>query len=198
MICSYCNTPNDPSNQFCVNCGRPLSTIESAPQQNSLRRYMGLVTSRLVISLFGLWILNRVLDGLQFAKDLRIPEVPIPTTSLIDMIIAIIIIVLLINYINMLGSNWPRAFSKFRDAVSGFEAIAYLIILSATYKIGLPLLGLIEDPADVILAFQAILLTIALIISIRACVIIYQALPSWLVNIRFQAPVELVPNQDKQ
>jgi len=203
MNCTYCNTPNDAANQFCISCGKPLADAPKATQQNALRKYIGIVTARLVISLFGLWILNQILIGLQFAKDLQIPNFIVPTTDLITMLVSVIIMVLLISYTWTLGNYWPRAFPRFREAVEAFATFAYLIILGAVYKIGLPIIRPFSATNDPIVIFQAALLAVALVISIRACWILYHALPVWLVGFQYlptaqpTAAVDVQPVQSK-
>jgi hypothetical protein len=190
MNCPHCNTPNDPSSRFCVSCGQSLSgQSPSAPfATNELalspRAVFGIQTGRLLLSLLGLWLLKAILTGLPFVKELSIPKVSISTPSIISSLICLVIIIVSVKYATLLSRLWPQAFPGYPQAVSVWAAIVYLIVLAAAYNGSKPVLQAVKADAQWMMIWQIVLVSIALLISIRASVIAYQLLPAWLIAYR--------------
>ncbi len=187
MNCPYCDTPNDPSNQFCVHCGRSL---HEAPAQATSDRspdaknYIFVHTFRIIVSLFGLWIINTILVGLNFIKELSIPQLPIRVTALITAFIVLIVIILLITYIRMFADAWPAAFPRLREAGSVFTALLSIVVLAVIYSFLKPILPIFTDQREPLMILQIALLIIAVILLFRAAAIVYHAIPLWFERLK--------------
>jgi hypothetical protein len=199
MNCPHCNYPNGPANQFCQNCGLPL-------QIASPRKSLWVMTARLLITVFGLWIIRTVLVNLAFVQDLRIPDFPLATTTIINVFIYALIIYLLISFIRTVAGLWPLAFPRYREGVVVFQAIVYLIVLSQLYKVLQQVLPSFNLGSEGMLIIQLILVVLALTLVFRASVVVYHAIPSWVSAISdslrpvpvSQLPVEPVFQNNQQ
>lgn len=187
MNCPHCNTPNDPSNQFCMSCGKPMkadATLAANRPAVSPSEWLGILTIRLVAALFGLWILNKILTQLSFVKELKIPDFDVTPASIISAVLFLVMILLLLGFARLLGVLWPRTFPKAPEAVLIWNAIIYLIVLSVGYTALRPVIQGFFDEPEVLMVFQIVLVVIALLIVIRPSIVIYKALPTWLVHLR--------------
>ena len=178
MNCPNCNTPNEASNQFCVNCGAALNL---APQTTrSSGQYLGILTARLAIALLGVWIIRTVLLSLSFVEELRLTGTIITASMIINALIFLVVIFLLIDYARNFGALWPLSFPSYPELGYLITALIYVGVLSAIYAGVKPiLLGLAPDP-EVMQIFQIVLAVLALIIVARAAVIAYHGLAGWL------------------
>lgn len=190
MNCPNCGAPNDPSSKFCASCGHPLqgqgssSSSDSYEPAYSPRAVLGIQTGQLLLSLLGLWILRTVLTGLSFVQELRIPDVPMTTPSIISALIYLTIIVLLVRYVSLLGRLWPQAFPGYPHAAAVGGGIVYLIALAQAYKGSKPLLAMTSADPELVMIWQIVLVFIALLVAIRVSVIVYRFLPTWLTSAR--------------
>jgi hypothetical protein len=209
MNCPKCETPNDPENEFCINCGQPLqeSTSEAAPppirtqppppmapiapipqpMARSVPELLQVLTIRMVVILVGLWLLKVILNWLPFIKELRIPDSPLAVSIIINTIVYLIIIGLLVSYSRMLWVLWPQVLPRYKDAATFLVMLIYIIILIVLYFAAEPLIrALASNPTEIITVLQIILFALALLLLVYALVIIYQRLPFWLPSVREQ------------
>ena len=187
MNCPHCNSMNDPSNQFCEKCGKPLHSTENAPgiiDSRVAKDYLFAHTFRLIISLLGLWIIYVVFGNLGFVKELSIPDVPIEISSIITLITLTIVFFLLIGYSRTLAALWPLAFPRAVDVGTLWNAIIYLVSLGIVYRILKPIIQLFSPDPELLMLFQLLLLIIAMIIVFRAGIILYHAIPFWYERIK--------------
>jgi hypothetical protein len=198
MNCPYCNTPNDPSHQYCQACGKPLSLHPPTPQ-SSARNMLWIVTGRLLVSLLFLWLMRGILNDLDFIQNTTIPDLNLAMTTVISLAVFITIIVLLIGFIGAIGRLWPQAFPRFYQASIIFTVILQLILLNQLYK-GLQLvIPLVTRDQEVMIISGVVLAAIALILVVRAFVITYQALPNWFASWQISlaaAPAPLASQED--
>ena len=202
MNCPNCNTPNDPANQFCVNCGKPLGEQASAPIPapaaqppaiaRSVSELLQVLTVRMLVILLGLWLLRAVLNWLPFIKELRIPNSPVPIPTIINTLIYLIIIAWLVSYSRTLWVLWPQALPRYREAGSFLVMLIYIIILVIFYYAVRPLISVFGLGSDVLTILQVVLFIIALALLLYAIIVVYQRLPFWLPALRrsavFKAP----------
>lgn len=192
MICPICQTTNDPSSQFCQKCGTSLrnNQISKAEARNILL----LSTFKVLVSVFGLWLIKVILLDLDFVQEISIPKLPISVPTIIGLIILLVIFFLLFQYIGIVTSFWRSAFPLVKEADALFIALLWLILLGIAYKIIKPLVQMINfeistnTAANVgntsILILQLMFVLVALVLVFRAGLVIYYALPGWYVSIR--------------
>jgi len=188
MNCPHCNTPNDPSNRFCVNCGRDIHVQPMARGTPSAVGALGVQTVQLFIALFGLSILNSILTGLAFVEELRIPDFELSTPSVITFLIYFVAVILLVNYVRMLSFLWPQAFPRYPEVMALVGGVIYLILFTLAYQGLKPLILAYATDTIPLTLLQVILLFVSLIMVGRASVIVYNALPVWLSDLRWQMP----------
>ena len=210
MNCPICTTENEPTNEFCINCGTRLQEIVGEtnpgeqrpappppppppptpppqPMARSLSELLQVLTIRMVVILIGLWLLKVILNWLPFIKELRIPDLPLATTTIIDTIVYLIIIVLLISYSRMLWVLWPRVLPRYREAATFLVMLIYIIILVVLYLAIQPIIrALVPRPAEILTVLQLVLFVTALFLLVYALVIAYQRLPFWIPSVRQQ------------
>lgn len=192
--CPNCHTQNEPNSRFCINCGYVLTDIQSAnpaaaanPTQLH-RRYLALVTGRVVIALFLIWFLRSILLSLSFVEGLFIPEIPFSVEQIITFFAYLVAFFLLIGYSQTLRTYWAPAFPSLASLTPALLVVIYVILLSFAYRALLPiLLVLVDDPGDVVLALRVILTVLAISLLVWAGKVIYDALPGWLGSIRFDS-----------
>jgi hypothetical protein len=190
MNCPHCGTPNDPSSKFCASCGQPLHGQASPPSSAtyepafSPRAVLGIQTARFLLSLLGLWLLKAILTGLSFVEELQIPEVDVPTPSIIGTLIYLVIIVVLVRYAQLLGKLWTQAFPGYPQVASVGAAVVYLIALTAAYSGSKPIFRALTTDDEVLMIWQIVLVVLALLISIQVSATVYQFLPTWLSTCR--------------
>jgi magnesium-transporting ATPase (P-type) len=210
MNCPKCDTENEPTNEFCINCGQPLQ--ESAgtaeppvqrvvpppvppspppqPMARSISELLQVLTIRMFVILVGLWLLKVILNWLPFIQDLRIPGSPISSSTIIDTIVYLIIVVLLVSYSRMLWVLWPQVLPRYREAATFLVMLIYIIILVVLYFAAEPLIrALVVNPTDILTVLQIVLFVIALLLLVYALVIVYQRLPFWLPSVRQQVNI---------
>ena len=189
MNCLNCNTPNDPKNLFCVNCGQPLSeNMPPPPNYNPLARteaqLLGIHTGRLLIALLALWLAKAILVRMPFTRYLRIPVFLLTVETMITIVGALFALVLLIAYARSLRALWPYAFPNAASILAVPLSLVYLAILIALYYALRPIAILIDPAGDVLLWLQVILVLIAIMVLIYAGIVLYQYLPTQLSKIR--------------
>ncbi len=202
MNCPNCNTPNDPTNQFCVSCGKPLGEQTSTPAQpptaqppavaRSVPELLQVLTIRMLVILLGLWLLRVILNWLPFIRELRIPNSLVSIPTIINTLIYLIIIVWLVSYSRTLWVLWPQALPRYREAGSFLVMLIYIITLVVFYYAVRPLISVVGLGSEALTILQVILFIVALGLLLYAIVIVYQRLPFWLPAIRqsavFQSP----------
>ena len=178
--CPKCNTPNDPSNQFCMNCGAELKRSGTNSSANvTAQGYLGLATFRFFISLIGLWLLNTIIQGLSFVKELTIPDFTFGVQNLITVVIFLLAVMVLIAFANSINYLWKRAYPTFAEAGGMLVSILYLILVSVVYKVGKLILLQVTTDHEPLMIAQVVLTLIALIILFRVGLILYHVLPIW-------------------
>ena len=188
MNCPHCNTPNDPANRFCVNCGLDIHIQPMARGTPSAVGVLGVQTAQLLIALFGLSILNSILTGLAFVEELEIPDFRLSAPSVITFLIYLVAVILLINYVRMLGYLWPQAFPRYPEVMVLVAVVIYLILFTMAYQSLKPFILAYATDTVPLTLLQVILLFVSLIMVGRASVIVYNALPVWLSDLRWQMP----------
>lgn len=190
MNCPNCNTPNEPNNAFCVNCGYSLSTsfqpASGTPQNPAARsagEFLGIFTARLVIAVLGVWVIRAILIDLSFIEGLRIPDTSVTGASIVNVLAYLVIIALLVAYGRDLGRLWPQAFPGYPELGSLLVALVYTVILAAVYAGLRPFLVEFLPDQEVLLILQILLAFIVLIIVARAAFIAYQGLAGWLTRL---------------
>jgi hypothetical protein len=187
LNCPYCNTPNDPSNQYCENCGKPLHDVPfqgGVMDTSTARDHLLAYTFRLVIGLIGLWIINTVLVSLGFVKELRIPQLPIPVMTLITLVVLLFVFSFLLIYARLVTNLWPLAFPRAREVNSIWIALITIILLNLAYLILKPIILQISSDDVPMMILQLIFLLVAIVMVFRVVMIIYRAVPSWYIRIK--------------
>lgn len=185
MNCPHCNTPNDPSNQFCISCGGNLyGPAPNQPMGGSARDLLGILTGRIILALFGLMIVNRILSGLAFIKEFRIPDFDLSTPELFSMVIFIVAIALLINYAVTLRGLWPQAYPKYGEVAYVFTTLLYVIAISMAYRMIKPIILAFAVDSTPLMLLQLACLLVTVVLVIRVSVFVYQNLPVWLSNFK--------------
>lgn len=199
MNCPYCNAPNDSTNQFCMVCGKPLNLTIAQP---SARNMLWIVTGRIFVMLLFLWIMRAVLNRLSFVQATIIPDIDLRMTTAISIVVFITVITLVAGFIAAVARLWPQAFPRFQEASVIITTILYLIIFNQLYLASQQILPtLTDDPqatSDVMMLIGVGLVVLALVMVIRAFIIIYQALPRWLSAIQFTLPVYPAPQPTQE
>ena len=207
MNCPNCNAENEPTNEFCINCGTPLQesvndtvppvqrvfppqTPQPPPPQpmaRSVSELLQVLTIRMVVILVGLWLLKVILNWLPFIEELRIPDLPLAVTTIIDTIVYLIIIGLLVSYSRMLWALWPQVLPRYREAATFLVMLIYIVVLVVLYLAIAPLIrALVTRPMEILTILQLVLFIAALSLLVYALVIVYQRLPFWLPSVRQQ------------
>lgn len=186
MICPNCNTQNDPSNQYCMQCGKPLSNEvpNQQPLAHTVRDLLGLLTFRIIIFLLVLWFIQGVLVQLPFIRDLQIPNFPIPASVIVTSIINLVIIGLLLGYSRTLWVLWNQSFPRYGSFGSVLVIAVYLVVLVLVYQLILPWLTANITNAEPITIFQIVMGIITFALVIYLLIVVYQRLPDWLSKIR--------------
>lgn len=195
MNCPHCNAPNEPTNQFCMVCGRSLIPPLSA--QPSARTMLGVATGRVFIMLLFLWMMRSVLNRLAFVQSTVIPEIDLQMTTAIALVVFIAVIVLVLGFIAAVARLWPQAFPRFQEASVAINTILYLIIFNQIYLASQQIVPALTNDAqmtsELMMLIGLALVVVSVVMVIRAFIIVYQALPNWLSSIRFTPPVYPVP-----
>jgi len=183
MNCPNCNTPNEPGNTFCENCGHSLAAPSQNPAQVTGGQYLGIITVRLVVAVLGLWIIRSLLSGLSFIEGLHIPDTSMTGVSIVNALAYLVVIILLVGYARDLGQHWPQAFPTYPELGSLLVALVYTGILAAIYAGLRPFLVEFLPDREVLLIIQVLLAFFVLIIVFRAAYIAYQGLSPWLTRL---------------
>jgi hypothetical protein len=167
-----------------------LTESTSNVSVRSQAELLGVLTLRLIFALLGLWIVNLILNGLAFVKDLRIPDFDMPIPVLISSLVYLIMAILLVNYARVLSTLWAQAFPRYPEAASVLTSLVYLGVLAVAYKSLHPVFLFFATDPEPLMIFQLVLLVIAVVIIVRAGLIIYNALPAWIIRFRrsFEVP----------
>lgn len=187
MNCPHCNTPNDPSHQYCINCGKPLHeppSPNSTSNQQYSRDQLSAHTFQIIVSLIGLWLINTILTGLSFVEELVIPDLPLSVSLLISLIVLLLVFFLLIRFARAIAAYWPFAFPRLREAGSVINALLTVIILGIAYRIFKPIVLQISRDPEPLMILQIILLLIAVVLVFRAGLFVYHAIPNWYKNLK--------------
>jgi hypothetical protein len=199
MICPKCGENNTEDNSFCISCGAKIGTDISEKERQRYRSHLGLETMRVVISVFGLLILNWLVMSMGFIRDLRFPGSRIMPTQIIESIIYLVILIILLRFSKYLANRWPFAFPKYYQAVLFFQTILILVALSLFYGSTTWIIQELVTDAQGMLVYQLLFVTIAVILIVRACIYFYQVLPRWLHQMTqsMQLPADPTITEDK-
>lgn len=195
MNCPYCGTANDPSNQFCLACGKPMSNtpVANLTVESSSRSMLWIVAGRLVGALLLLWLLRAVLIDLDFVKNTIIPEVNLPMTTVITIGVGLTILLLVIGFITALAQLWPASFPAYSEAAVIFNTLLWLIVLNQIYRIVVAVQPLVTNDREILTITGVTLVVAALVLAIRAFVVTYQVLPRWLSSWRMNLATTVTP-----
>lgn len=186
MICTKCQTENEPNSAFCLNCGKSLKMYMNEGETMSTNRYtLFYETIKFIFLLLGLYLIRTILTSLQFVNDINIPDFPITVTEIISAIIGLIILVLVIVYATGFPGLWASAFPATSEVGKIITSFLYIIVLSVLYKGLLPLIAAISDASELYLILQTFFLIIAIILSTGIISTLNQALPKWINGFRF-------------
>lgn len=98
-----------------------------------------------VIVLFVLWIIGIIFKGLPMLKDLTIPKVYFTAPDVVDMIIASLMIIVLINFANELGSKLRKLAIRFPESGTLTTSLVYAIAVLILYNAFTPLGNFLFD-----------------------------------------------------
>lgn len=158
------------------------------PVARSVGELLQVLTIRLLVILLSLWVLKVFLNWLPFIKELRIPSLPLSTTTIINTIVYIVVIVFLFGYARMLLVLWPQALPRYREAATFLAMLIFIITLIVVYYAIKPWVPVfIHDNKDAITAItiiQVVLFITVMALLIYAIMIIYQRLPYWMPSVR--------------
>lgn len=143
-----------------------------------------LYTARSLIALVGIWILKLILVSLPFIKELEIPDFSLSMVQIVNIAINLVIIVLLVNYSIGMKKYWPIQFPKSSEMGSVLSSLVLLITLIVGYGCLKQILEAFTNESESLLILQIIFIITAVFVLIRVALIIYQALPKWLNNIK--------------
>jgi len=187
MICPHCNTENDPKNQYCQKCGKTLYGTPQPAAYLDTQTARELVFShafRLIVSLFGLWIIKEILLSFSFVKEIRIPDLPMTVPNILSLLILLIIFFLLLGFLPTFLPLWNTAFPRAAGTGIIFQAGIFLILLGVIYKIITPIIWVITTESTPILILQLLLLLLALIIVFATAGSIHSSIPVWIKRIK--------------
>jgi len=145
---------------------------------------LGLYTLRTIVILIGIWILKLILVSLPFFKELSIPDFPLRIIQIVNIFISFVVIAFLINFALGISKYWPLEFPKAQEAGTVFSMFILLIALIISYGTLKDVLEALIFEPEPVLILQIIFLLIAIVLLLRAALVVYQALPRWLVNFK--------------
>lgn len=194
ISCPNCQALNEPNSRFCIGCGQTLAGVRAAnptaknPTQG-YRRNLFVATGQTVIALFLVWFLRGVLTSLSFVEGLVVVDIPFSAAQVITFIAYLIAFFLLIGLAQTLRAYWPLAFPALRSLTPALLVIIYVVLLSFAYQALRPILvELLDDPRDFVLALRVVLTILSVGLLAWAGKAIYDSLPGWLGEIRFETP----------
>jgi hypothetical protein len=181
--CPNCNTPNEPHNTFCANCGQSLTgkvVAQTIPLAKSTKELLGIMTFRIVVILIGLWLVHIIFNWLPFVREMRIPGLSIGLPVLITSAIYLIIVIVLFGYVKTLSVLWRQSFPQVPEFGSVLVTLVYIAVLVAVYFAFRPLILTYTTDPNVLTVFQAILFVIAIMLIVPALITLYQSMPRWM------------------
>jgi len=167
---------------------------------DSTKGRLGVLTTRMILALVGLVILNAILTGLSFIEEFQIPDFDLDTPTLITALIYLVAIGLLVNFSLTLRSLWPQAYPRYNQAFYLFNAIIYVVVLVMAYRVAKDIIQAFTDDSDPLTILQLVCVVVVLFIVGRASVFVYQLLPSWIEAMKasFTLPPVQMPVEKKE
>ena len=147
-------------------------------------RVLGLYSLRTLVTLIGIWILKLIVVSLPFFKELRVPDFPLTVVQIVNVFISFVIVTVIVSFGLGLSRYWPLEFPKAPEAGTVFTMLIFLIGLIVAYGSIKDLLESLIYESEPVLILQIIFLVAAVLLLVRAALVVYQSLPKWLVNLR--------------
>ena len=147
-------------------------------------KVIGLYTLRTLVTLLGIWILKLIVVSLPFFKELSIPNFPFTILQIVNLLIAILIVAIILNFGFVLNKYWPLEYPKVPEAGVVFSMLIFLIALIAAYDSVKGLLDTLLEGPEAVLILQITFLVISALLLVRAALVVYISLPKWLNSLR--------------
>ena len=147
-------------------------------------KVIGLFTLRTLVTLIGIWIFKLILIALPFIKELTIPEINMPVTSLVNILISFVTVLFIVSYGIGISKYWPMEFPKTPEAGTVITMFVFLIGLVVAYGSLKDLLGVVATGPEPVLILQIVFLLAAIFLLLRAALVAYQSLPKWMISIK--------------
>ncbi|MBM3703136.1 MAG: hypothetical protein FJW63_09185 [Actinobacteria bacterium] len=152
--------------------------------KKSEEKVLGMYSLRLLIILLSLWILKLILVSLPFIKELIIPKPYLPITTIINLVLVIIAVLLLAAYNINLSRLWAKESPNLPEAGTIISTLIYLIIMAIAYGVIKELFLALEMGNEPLLILQIVLLVISVLLITRAAIVVYKSIPKWLTMIK--------------
>ena len=192
MNCPTCGTANNPASRFCIKCGRPLAEAAGAtplaPTRPALNTW-AVFTIQALTALLLIWLTRLILLRLPFTQSIRLPrDVPLTMNEIMSSLAYGLALIVLVLYAQAVWAFWSRTFPRSAFLTPALAALVYVAALVALYfALARPLLVFTEEP-DLVLAFQVVLLVMALLLLGWALVVIYRFIPIGLSGLMLDIP----------
>ena len=147
-------------------------------------KVIGLYTLRTLVTLLGIWILKLIVVSLPFFKELSIPNFPFTILQIVNLLIAILIVAIILNFGFGLIKYWPLEFTKVPEAGVVLSMLVFLIALIVAYDSVKELLEALLEGPEAVLILQITFLVISALLLVRAALVVYISLPKWLNSLR--------------
>ncbi len=147
-------------------------------------KVIGLYTLRTLVTLLGIWILKLIVVSLPFFKALSIPNFPFTILQIVNLLIAMLIVAIILNFGFGLSKYWPMEFPKVPEAGTVLAMIIFLIGLTSAYGSVKELLETLVEGSEAVLILQIAFLVISALLLVRAALVVYISLPKWLNSLR--------------
>ena len=187
--CPKCGRQNEAGSQFCIQCGTTLTGITPAdlpagargraPMAQSHRELLAAITTRLLVTLFGLWLFTRVLISLTFVRDFFIPDIGMTLEQVIVSLAFLGGILVILLYIPALRATWSRALPGQDALLTVILALVYLVLLSVVFTALRTPLTVLDADEDVFIVLRLVLVLLAVILVSNALRTLYRAAPDW-------------------
>jgi len=152
--------------------------------ENKEEKVLGLYSLRTFLTLLGIWILKLIVVSLPFLKELVIPNFPMNVIQIANILFAIAIVLVIINYGMLLNKYWPIEFPKIPEAGIVFSMLIYLIVLVSIYHPLKSIFFSLLKESEAILILQIVFLVVSVVLLIRASLVVYLSMPKWLNELR--------------
>lgn len=144
ITCPQCGTSNHDGSRFCIKCGQALGAATTPPAP-ALRRLFAGYTTQMLVGLLALFVLRGWLQQTPFVVDLRLPGVPLSTSSLLTIVVDGVAVAVLLRYGQIVNALWPQAYPRQAALAPALTCTVGLGVVSAfLYRartVGAPLGG---------------------------------------------------------